>query len=217
MLRRISGKEWESIYANIFESFVVEENVINKDGVNELKQVEKKRNFSHLFPNIIDEPNDFKLEDMVWYKFYDLYKDINTFHKKKKNDRKSIIKLKEELKNWLEDFLDICEKENGDRKIAPYDHIFTSHVEEMLKMYGNLNIFSTQNLEKLNEFCKTYYHSCTNKHSKNKSYLRQLLTKRIRVEFFKKDGNLAEFFLNENEDENAVAIDNDGGTDNEDE
>jgi predicted HicB family RNase H-like nuclease len=202
MLRRISGKEWEKIYENIFESFFVEENVINKKGENQLKMIEKKRNFTFLYPDIIDEPANFKLEDLTWYKFFEIYNEINSYHNKNKKERKSVKRLKDELKNWLEDYLEICEKENGDRKIAPYDHIFTSHVGEMLETYGNLNIFSTQNLEKLNEFCKTYYHSCTNKHSKDKSYLKQLLNKRIRTEFFKLDGDLSEFYLNEEDEEN---------------
>ena len=65
-------------------------------------------------------------------------------------------------------------------------------------MHKDLNIFNTQGLEKLNGFCIQYYHSSTNKQigsgdNKNK-YLKQLISKRNRMEFSILNGNFADFF-----------------------
>ena len=48
-------------------------------------------------------------------------------------------------------------------------------------------------MEKLNQFCVQYYNQCTNKNKKDKKYLKQLIQKRNRIEFYKLNGTLYDF------------------------
>ncbi len=71
----------------------------------------------------------------------------------------------------------------------------------MLEIHQNINIFNTQGLEKLNDFCTQYYHGCTNKHNERNEYLNILFKKRNRVEFFNLNGEMNEFHFNLNADD----------------
>lgn len=68
--------------------------------------------------------------------------------------------------------------------ITPYMHLLVFHIPEFMKIYGNINLFNTQGLEKLNDFTTQYYHTSTNKNKKNNKYLRQLIEKRNRIECY---------------------------------
>jgi hypothetical protein len=60
----------------------------------------------------------------------------------------------------------------------------------MLAIHGDISIFSNQPNEKLNEFSKHYYIKHTNRKNTNLEYLKQLIQKRNRFEFFNLNGNI---------------------------
>ena len=64
-------------------------------------------------------------------------------------------------------------------QITPYIHIFSSHLFEMIRLHGNISLFSMQGLEKLNDLTTMAYFSSTNKHN---DFLVQLIQKRNRLE-----------------------------------
>jgi hypothetical protein len=75
--------------------------------------------------------------------------------------------------------------------ITPYIHVFVHHVPDFLEIYDNLNIFNTQGLEKLNDLTTIDFHSSTNKNLKDNKYLKQLMEKRNRIEFYHLNLNLS--------------------------
>ena len=54
----------------------------------------------------------------------------------------------------------------------------------MMTRHNNLNFFNQQGLEKLNDFIRLYYFRSTNKKRNDNKYLKQLLEKRNRIEYF---------------------------------
>jgi hypothetical protein len=68
--------------------------------------------------------------------------------------------------------------------ITPYIHVFSFHITDFLKKFNNVNIFNAQGLEKLNDLTTIYYQRSTNKNLKNNFYLKQLIEKRNRIEFY---------------------------------
>ena len=74
--------------------------------------------------------------------------------------------------------------------VGPYVHIFRFHTIELIRKHGNINLFNTEGLEKLNQFCKEYYHQSTNQQKKNNRDIKQIICKRNRMEFFKLKGEL---------------------------
>ena len=71
----------------------------------------------------------------------------------------------------------------------------------MIKIHHDINLFNTQGLEKLNDFCTQYYHFSTNKNNEKKKYLSQLFKKQSRIEFFYLNGEMSEFNFRLNEDD----------------
>jgi hypothetical protein len=141
-----------------------------------------------LYNQGVDPPYDFKKEDSVWFGFYSLYLSLKNY-----NNDSSILSIKEAIREWTEDYLYISKKENNSEKIFPYMHCLIFHYCEFLELHGNIHSFSTQPNEKLNDFFTQYFHKSTNKHNLDKSYLKQLLKKRNRIEFYNVKGDVAEF------------------------
>jgi hypothetical protein len=75
---------------------------------------------------------------------------------------------------FLEDFLSLYQRYD----ITPYLHSMVHHLPEMHKKYGNLNYFSAQGLEKLNDFSTSDFFRSTNK---SKEFLKQILNKDYRM------------------------------------
>ncbi len=90
-------------------------------------------------------------------------------------------------REWLATYMKI----NEGKKLTPYVHSFVFHVPEFIQNYKNLNLFSTQALEKLNNVTKTNFFKNTNKRN---TFLQQLLEKANRVEFITLKGTTAELF-----------------------
>ena len=74
-----------------------------------------------------------------------------------------------------------------------YLHIFIHHVPEFIRVFRNLNVFSTQGLEKLNDEIKCNYIRQTNK--LRETFVQQLLEKSNRIEFFNLKGTSEELAM----------------------
>ena len=65
-------------------------------------------------------------------------------------------------------------------------HAFSQHIPEFLKLYGNVNIFNQQGLEKYNDQSSKDYFRSTN--HKNLEALRQMMLKKNRVQLLETIG-----------------------------
>ena len=95
--------------------------------------------------------------------------------------------LKEATKKWLNDFIKVHQSVN----VTPYMHTFGQHFWEMVKLHGDISLYTMQGLEKLNDLTSGHYFSSTNR---NENYLNQLLAKRNRMEAMSKADNEFNFF-----------------------
>ena len=69
--------------------------------------------------------------------------------------------IKKETKNWLLDF-----SENyAATHITPYMHCFGNHLHEFAKLYGDVNMFNVEGLEKLNHLTHSHVFRATNMHA----------------------------------------------------
>jgi hypothetical protein len=82
------------------------------------------------------------------------------------------------LQNMTRRFLNLFGNTIGYSNITPYIHYFCVHLHEAYEKHGNLNFFSTQGLEKLNDLSTYQYFSSTNNNSK---FLKQILEKDFRI------------------------------------
>lgn len=81
-------------------------------------------------------------------------------------------------KNWLELFLRCYQIVH----VTPYIHCFAIHLHQFVRLYGDINLFNQQGMEKYNDFSTIHYFRSTNKCKY--SYLHQLLIKKSRLESF---------------------------------
>ena len=147
----------------------------------DLKEIQTYENCikNNNFDNYMDLREKFidinKIFD-IWKKFINTYIAIknNTYSQ---NDR--IRNIKEDTYEWLKLFV----SKYSANRITVYEHIFSEHLYEMVDDLGNLEIndFTMQGLEKLNNLTTNHYFSSTNKHE---NFLIQLIKKRNRVEIF---------------------------------
>lgn len=79
-------------------------------------------------------------------------------------------------KSWVKLFNSLYQTKD----VTPYMHAFAMHVPEFLSLYGNINMFSQQGLEKLNDLTTIHFQHSTN--HKESQALRQILQKRNRIE-----------------------------------
>uniref|UniRef100_A0A1X7SJS9 DUF4218 domain-containing protein n=1 Tax=Amphimedon queenslandica TaxID=400682 RepID=A0A1X7SJS9_AMPQE len=86
--------------------------------------------------------------------------------------------FKEAAQSWVSLYLTIHQTKN----VTPYIHALAMHVWEFIKLYGSLEPFSRQGLEKLNDFTTLHYMRGTNHRHTNDEALRQLVLKRNRIE-----------------------------------
>jgi len=175
--RSFNGNEYLKIYSTIFKEYLEYDETTKKN-------ILKRKNFSDIFTeNYEPQYDNFLNESNLWFEFYQIYTEIKNYN------IIDLDKLNTDLKNLLETFLTVNEINNNSNTIFPYLHIFRFHLIEMIQKYGNINKFSTQSLEKLNDFSTQYYHLGTNK----KNFLSQLISKRNRIEFSNLSGNIDEF------------------------
>jgi hypothetical protein len=136
---------------------------------------------------------DLDIEEYAWSKFYESFEQIREFSSNEiNNPPNSIERLKATLKEWLCFYMLLI-----GNNISPYAHALVWHVPEFLEKYGGISIFNMQGLEKLNDFYTIYYHRSTNRIRNNKAYLKQLLKKRNRIEFYDLGGNILDLNVEE--------------------
>ena len=115
----------------------------------------------------------------------------DTFSKIMGNIKKNEISpetIKNQTSEWLKEFLSVYHKSN----VTPYIHIFVTHLHEFVDLYGDINLYTCQGNEKLNDLMKTYWFRSNNK---KENELVQLMQKRNRIEF-------NEFYQDINESKN---------------
>ena len=106
-----------------------------------------------------------------------LFKDFNSIYTGiTKNELKS-NQIKILTSQWMENFLATFHC----NKVTPYIHIFCSHLHEFQELYGNVNLFNQQGLEKLNDLTTIDFFRSSNK---SKGSLLQILKKRTRISLF---------------------------------
>lgn len=62
----------------------------------------------------------------------------------------------EKVKVWLSDFLNLGQYRKGffKKNVTPYMHCLLHHIPYFISMYGSLNMFSGQGVEKNNDIVK---------------------------------------------------------------
>ena len=112
-----------------------------------------------------------KYEDIytIWKDFYSLLKSI-------KSDQPPDLDISQaKINNWFRKYVQIYTKD----KVTPYIHMFNYHLIDQFKKYGNINFFSTQGLEKLNDLSTQNFFKSTNK----KDYCYQILQRSMRMDY----------------------------------
>jgi len=180
-LRSLNGNERLKIFQQLFKKYV---GVNKKTG----KMEPMLKNFNDIFPLANEKNKNFDDESNLFYEFYKYFKII------KKYNIIDLNQLNSDLKDWLRLYLKVLWENLRKNTIPPYIHVLSYHLCEMIDTYGSINKFTTQSLEKLNDFTTQYYHLCSNKKNKNKSFLRQLIKKRNRIEFYNLGGVRGEFY-----------------------
>jgi hypothetical protein len=180
-LRSLNGNERIKVFKTIFKKYM---GYNNKTG----ERVLMLKNFSDIFPKVNEKKKKFDEESNLWFEFYrcfKLVKEYNTI---------DLDQLNKDLKEWLTTYIKILWENLKKKTIPPYIHVWTYHMCEILEIYGSINKFTTQSLEKLNDFTTQYYHLCSNKNNKKKSFLKQIVKKRNRIEFYNLGGLSNEFY-----------------------
>lgn len=133
----------------------------------------KNINISSLLPN---SPNN-KIIEQIWNEFSAIIGDL-------KHDVKfdEVDKLKSNIRSWLKKFLTVYQTKD----VTPYMHAFCSHVPEFLSLYGNIELFTQQGLEKYNDTTSKNYFRSTN--HRGVSAIKQLFLKKKRVQFLEAAG-----------------------------
>ena len=133
----------------------------------ELLRIFSIANLETLFPGM----RNISYISSIWSQFYNLIMEIRN------NQTDSI---EERLFEWLALFL-LTYMPNH---ITPYIHSFVFHIPEFIKLHGDVNLFNLQGLEKLNDISTQNYHRSSNKKNDNKQYIKQMIEKRNRLEYF---------------------------------
>ena len=87
-----------------------------------------------------------------------------------------VAKFKIKVTNWMKLFIYIYQAKD----VTPYMHALFFHVHEFLSLYGNIEYFSQQGLEKYNDVTSKNFFRSTN--HRGISAIRQLFLKRKRVQ-----------------------------------
>ena len=110
--------------------------------------------------------------------FYKLYTDAKNDY-----DLETIDMFKQRLKKWI--FIFSNSGSFNSEKFTPYIHIFSHHLPQMIQLHTNVNLFTCQGLEKLNERIKNVFKFNTNK--QREKYQLQILNHINRNELYGDD------------------------------
>jgi hypothetical protein len=106
----------------------------------------------------------------VWSRFYEIFNNIKAIQYDKNT-------LKSETKDWLDNFYLKTYQKASVRSV--YIHIFVHHLHEFIDLYPQINKFTTQGIEKLNDKCSGFYFKGCNKRGQ---WSAQILKKINRIE-----------------------------------
>jgi hypothetical protein len=135
----------------------------------DLQGPEKKKLFSNVDLKVYSPENQkLRMVNKLWIDF------MTIFNKIKGNDANKDI-IKNSTKQWLLSFSELYRASH----ITPYMHCFGNHIHEFIDLYGGVNQFNLEGLEKLNHLTHSHVFRSTNMHS---DYLTQVLKKRNRLE-----------------------------------
>ena len=193
--RNLNAKERERIFEGIFEEY---ENA---------EKQKVKKNFDFIQFQNFTEPDPFKHENFIWLTFHKVYKKLSNHKPRIRNhlplENTDNIKiwdseLEKDMNLLIRSFSRLNFQSNFTYNITPYWHVLFFHTKEILERHEEIASFSNQPNEKLQHSMKICYVRSTNKKKSNKKYLKQLLKKRNRLEFYFLNGNLADFYVNPN-------------------
>jgi hypothetical protein len=122
-----------------------------------------------LFPDL----QNVKEHQRLWRDFYNIYISLRNPHNYDKDDMAEMIQTTTLAWGILYTNL------NSYDSITPYIHAFVDHLHVMIKQHGDVCLWTTQGLEKLNDILSKEFHLCTNKHE---DFMVQMLKKRNRSE-----------------------------------
>ena len=133
---------------------------------------EKLRLFSHIdIPFLLPQEDDKHIIQQIWVDFFTIYKKITNWQ--------ATVEVRDDIRKWMSLFLSVYVTKH----ITPYMHAFLYHVPEFLEVYGKINLFNQQGLEKLNHDSTKSFFSATN-HRSIEAFT-QLLQKKNRLEYLK--------------------------------
>ena len=90
-------------------------------------------------------------------------------------DFTEVPEFKSKVDHWMQKFLVVYRTKD----VTPYMHALMSHVPEFLKLYGNIEFFTQQGMEKYNDITPKNYFRSTN--HQGVSAIKQLFLKRKRA------------------------------------
>jgi hypothetical protein len=118
-----------------------------------------------LFPNL---PNIKKISKL-WTLYWEIDRRLRS---NRRHFSTRYVRLK--TREFLKKFLKIYQQ----KEVTPYIHFFSLHLNEQYEKFGNLNYFSAQGLEKLNDLSTYQFFSSTNK---KENFIKQMLEKDFRM------------------------------------
>lgn len=213
-IEHLDSKNRDSIYFKRLTDFLIGLKItspfyISKKGTTKMRNLNqnerlifleaiRKKNFKEIF---YEKANDKKLImiDQVFLKFNELFHfSKNDFSENNITFQYNENYFKTKLNEWLGFFIQLMNYDDKKRKkkdieyITPYIHIMVQHLPEFISTYKNLNLFSTQALEKSHNSTKINLMRQTNK--KTNEFIKQLLEKENRMEFYNLNGTTTELF-----------------------
>ena len=153
------------------ETTIKVRNLSGKERNTIFEEMYHEQNMIDLFPNL---ENRLENLNFIFYEYYSLLNLIKKFGQLRTPIDLGALEMR--LKRWLDFYI------TEQPKITPYIHAFVFHMIDFLIINPDLSSFNMQGLEKLNDFTKKYYFSQTNR--KKTKYIRQLVEKRNRYEYF---------------------------------
>lgn len=131
---------------------------------------------AELFPKL---PRVQNIQEL-WNDFQKLY----TMLQKDEVSTDECNSFTKDAKQWVLSFTAIYQSKN----VTPYIHILSKHIPEFLHKYKNLNKFTQQGMEKLNDQTTLDFAKSTNHNYHNLDALKQLMQKRNRIEYLEDHG-----------------------------
>ena len=92
-----------------------------------------------------DKLNKIEKIDKIWKDFFNIFVSVKD---EAYPEQTRVESIKKDCFDWLLLFDSVY----SSHRITPYIHVFGEHLWEMVKLHGNINLFTMEGLEKLNDF-----------------------------------------------------------------